>query len=269
MSNVDTFRAAHEAFNRRDWAAVMEAFAQDAEYVDRARDVTLKGPQEFTDYLRESWVAAFSDAQVTRATYSDAGGTVVAQFIGTGTNDGAMDTLPATGRSMRTPFCEILTFNQAGQIVAGQLYYDRMSMLGQLGHILSPEVDKRAADEEAIRRVVQLCLEGEATGNVDKLREAFHDDARMFGSLAGERYDVPISELFDLAASAPADTGSYRARILAVRQTEDAAFATVEEEGYWGTVSFTDYLSLARIDGTWKIINKLFAHTGGEPPEMT
>lgn len=123
-------------------------------------------------------------------------------------------------------------------------------------------------DYDAIRRTVQLCLDGEATGDVDKLREAFHADARMFGSLAGDRYDVPISELFDLAASAPADTGRYRARILAVEQTGDAAFATVVEEGYWGTVSFVDYLSLAKIAGTWKIVSKLFAHTGGEPPAL-
>jgi hypothetical protein len=121
---------------------------------------------------------------------------------------------------------------------------------------------------DAIRRTVQLCLDGEATGDVDKLRAAFHPDARMFGSLAGERYDVPIQELFDLAASAPADTGRYRSRILAVQQTGDAAFATVVEEGYWGTVSFVDYLSLAKVGGDWKIVSKLFAHTGGEPPEM-
>jgi Putative lumazine-binding len=124
-------------------------------------------------------------------------------------------------------------------------------------------------DYDAIRRTVQLCLDGEATGDVEKLREAFHVDARMFGSLAGERYDVPIQELFDLAASAPADTGRYRSRILALQQTGDAAFATVAEEGYWGTVSFIDYLSLAKIGGAWKIVNKLFAHTGGEPPEMS
>jgi Putative lumazine-binding len=124
-------------------------------------------------------------------------------------------------------------------------------------------------DYDAIRRTVQLCLDGEATGDVEKLREAFHVDARMFGSLAGERYDVPIQELFDLAASAPADTGRYRSRILALQQTGDAAFATVAEEGYWGTVSFIDYLSLAKIGGGWKIVNKLFAHTGGEPPEMS
>lgn len=124
-------------------------------------------------------------------------------------------------------------------------------------------------DYDAICRVVQLCLDGEATGDVAKLQEAFHEDARMFGSLAGERYDVPISELFDLAASSPADTGRYRARILSVHQTGDAAFATVAEEGYWGTVTFVDYLSLARINRTWKIVNKVFAHTGGEPPDMT
>ena len=126
-----------------------------------------------------------------------------------------------------------------------------------------------AVDRDAICRVVQLCLDGEATGDVDKLREAFHPDARMFGSLAGERYDVPIAELFALAASAPADTGNYRTRILDVQQTDDAAFATVAEDGYWGTVSFVDYLSLVRIDGTWKIVNKTFAHTGGEPPDMS
>src|ERR687885_3025879 len=68
------------------------------------------------------------------------------------------------------------------------------------------------SDYDAIHRVLQLCTEGEAKGDVTKLREAFHPEARMFGSLAGERYDVPIEELFELAQSAPADTGSYRSR---------------------------------------------------------
>jgi hypothetical protein len=82
-----------------------------------------------------------------------------------------------------------------------------------------------------------------------------------------ERRDVPIEELFELAESAPADTGSYRSRVLSVQQTGDAAVGVVAEEGYWGTVSFIDYFLLARIDGDWKIVSKLFAHTGGEPPE--
>src|SRR5215211_6670730 len=75
------------------------------------------------------------------------------------------------------------------------------------------------SDYDAISRVLQLCTEGEAKGDVAKLREAFHKDARMFGSLAGERYDVPIEELFALAESEPADTGDYRSRVLSVQQT--------------------------------------------------
>src|SRR5215210_2070270 len=123
------------------------------------------------------------------------------------------------------------------------------------------------SDYDAICRVLQLCTDGEAKGDVAKLREAFHADARMFGSIAGERYDTPIEELFALAESSPADTGSYRSRVLSVQQTGDAAVGVVAEEGYWGSLSFIDYFLLARIEGDWKIVSKLFAHTGGEPPE--
>ena len=122
-------------------------------------------------------------------------------------------------------------------------------------------------DYDAIRDVVQLCLDGEAKGDVAKLQEAFHQDAWMFGELAGTRYDVPIQSLFDMAAEGPADTGSYQSRILSITQLGDVATATVAEEGYWGTVSFVDFLNLCRIEGTWKIVNKTFAHVGGEPPE--
>jgi hypothetical protein len=135
------------------------------------------------------------------------------------------------------------------------------------GIAVNPGAGSLVEDYDAIRQVVQLCLDGEATGDVEKLREAFHDDAHMFGSLAGERYDVPISVLMDMSASSPADTGQYQSRIVSVHQTGDAALAIVAEEGYWGSVSFIDYLSLSRIDGRWKIVSKLFAHTGGEPPD--
>jgi hypothetical protein len=47
----------------------------------------------------------------------------------------------------------------------------------------------------------------------------------------------------------------------------DAAVATLAEEGCWGQVSFVDFFSLARFDSTWKIVNKTFAHTGGEMPQ--
>jgi hypothetical protein len=104
-------------------------------------------------------------------------------------------------------------------------------------------------DYDAICRVLQLYTEGEAKGDVTKLRQAFHADARMFGSISGEREDVPIEELFAEAESEPADTGSYRSRVLSVQQTGDAAVGVVADEGYWGSLSFIDYFLLARIEG--------------------
>jgi len=60
--------------------------------------------------------------------------------------------------------------------------------------------------------------------------------------------------------------GSYSARVTSVEQVGDVATATLEESGCWGAVSFVDFFALARIEGTWKIVSKVFAHTSGEMP---
>jgi hypothetical protein len=138
LSNVDNYRQGLEAFNARDWDGVGEAYTANAQYVDRARDVTLKGQEEIVDYLRDGWVGAFSDAQCTRVSVLDAGDAVIGQFVGVGTNDGPLGPMPATGRRMQVPFCEVARFNPAGQIVASELYYDQLSILTQLGHVQEP-----------------------------------------------------------------------------------------------------------------------------------
>ena len=122
-------------------------------------------------------------------------------------------------------------------------------------------------DVDAITEVVQLYLDGTARGDRAKLDEAFHPDARMYGALGDQRYDVPTSEFAELVAESPADAGgTFRARISSIARIGDAASATVIEEGFWGTVSFVDFLSLSRVQGRWRIVSKTFVHTGGEPP---
>lgn len=80
---------------------------------------------------------------------------------------------------------------------------------------------------------------------------------------------LPIVDFFAMADGNPADVaGSYSASIVGVNQVGDAATVQLEEDGYWGGVSFTDFFSLARIEGEWLIVNKTFAHTGGDPPPM-
>ncbi len=76
-------------------------------------------------------------------------------------------------------------------------------------------MSKRVRDYDAIARVVQLYIVGGSKGDVGKLKEAFHDDARMFGDISGTRYDVPMGAFFDMAAATPADAdGTYEARIV-------------------------------------------------------
>ena len=125
------------------------------------------------------------------------------------------------------------------------------------------------SEKAEITRTVDLYVEGMRTGDGAKLREAFHPQAWMFGSIAGTRYDEPIGELIAMVDGHAVDVdGSFQARVVSVEQVGDAAFAVLDEQGVWGTVSFTDFLTLAQIDGAWTIANKTFAHTGGDPPAM-
>ena len=125
------------------------------------------------------------------------------------------------------------------------------------------------SEKAEITRAVDLYVEGVRTGDAAKLREAFHPQAWMFGSVAGTRYDEPIGELIALVEEHPADVdGSFQARVVSVEQVGDAAFVVLEEEGFWGTLSMTDVFTLVQIDGVWRIANKTFAHTAGEPPPM-
>src|SRR5262249_5596239 len=121
-------------------------------------------------------------------------------------------------------------------------------------------------ERTAIESTIQLYIDGSSTGDIDKLKQAFNEGAWMYGSLGGHRYDVPITEMFAMVAEAPLGSDNYNARITSVDQVGDAAVVRIEEEGCWGTVSFVDWFAVAKINGAWKIVNKIFAHTGGEMP---
>jgi hypothetical protein len=81
------------------------------------------------------------------------------------------------------------------------------------------------AEQTAITEVVQAYIDGSRSGDADQLRGAFHPDARMYGSIAGQRFDLPIEEFFALASGQPADVdGTYEARIVSVEHVGDAAY---------------------------------------------
>ncbi|HST16337.1 MAG TPA: nuclear transport factor 2 family protein [Gaiellaceae bacterium] len=136
--NVERHRAGHEAFNRRDFDALVSEYAENIAWTDHARGITFSTPERFKDDFLRGWVQASSDCQVTDARYTAADGMVVARFTCRGTNDGPLGPFPATGKQWSLPMCELWHFDTAGSVVGGEIYYDQASLLTQLGLLPEP-----------------------------------------------------------------------------------------------------------------------------------
>jgi hypothetical protein len=132
--------------------------------------------------------------------------------------------------------------------------------------------------QNEIIKVIELAMVGARDGNVDKLKQAFHREARMFGEVEQKRYDEPISSFFKLCKSHPLGKGGrYRFRIVSTTRVGGAAMVMVAEDGCWGSgeqagkrgAAFVDFFTVTRTSGVWQITNKTFAFTGGViPPEV-
>ena len=138
MGNADTHRRTFDMFNQRDWSSVAATLAEDCELIDRARGFTVKGREQWIETVK-GWVAAQSDARVTDPRVIDGGDATVLLFTGVGTNDGPLGPLPATGRPLNLPFCEVKYWDASGKTTRAEWYYDQVGMLVQLGHMQPPE----------------------------------------------------------------------------------------------------------------------------------
>ena len=116
-------------------------------------------------------------------------------------------------------------------------------------------------DLEEVTRMLNLYIDGAGNGNADCLWSAFHESARWFGSVDGVDYDMDKDGFTALMVEQPGNPSS--SKIVDIQIAGTAAIATVEEEGFWGTLSFTDFFTLAILEGRWQITCKTFAHTGG------
>jgi hypothetical protein len=115
-------------------------------------------------------------------------------------------------------------------------------------------------DAERIAAKIDAYTRGCRTGEEGPLKEAFHQDARMFGAVGADRYDVPVLGGMSVAM-AERPTGGHDARILAIDVEGDAASVKLAESGFWGQ-DFVNFFLLSRIDGEWQIVGKAFTHVG-------
>jgi Putative lumazine-binding len=117
-----------------------------------------------------------------------------------------------------------------------------------------------STDIAQIEQKIDGYVRGCRTGDETYLKAAFHPDARMFGAVGEDRYDVPIFGGMSTAVSQQ-PTVDHQADIEVIEITGDAAYVKLIESGFWGQ-DFVDYFLLSRIDGEWQIVAKSFAHLG-------
>lgn len=111
-------------------------------------------------------------------------------------------------------------------------------------------------DYQEIRDVVAQYVNGCATGNVDLTKKAFAPGAVMYGYLNGNLCAGSIDALYGAISQLGGDAAT-KAEIDVIDVVGTAATVRVVMEN-WHGMSFTDFHSLVKMDGEWKIVSKVF-----------
>ena len=130
-TSEDVVRAYFDALNERDYEKVAGAFADDCEFVSVASGVRFRGTESVLHGLRE-FADAFPDWTVQVVNVVASGPYVAAEWMTTGTHEGMFRGESPTGIRVRRNGCSVAEV-EAGRIVRYRDYYDRATLLEQLG----------------------------------------------------------------------------------------------------------------------------------------
>ncbi len=112
-------------------------------------------------------------------------------------------------------------------------------------------------EETAARVPLENYLKGHATGDAEFFKKAFHPEAKLFWFRDGKFNTRTSAEYIAGATGKPAADESQRKRwIESVNITGNTGVAKIVLD--YPQMKFTDYMSLLKVDGEWKIVNKTF-----------
>lgn len=106
----------------------------------------------------------------------------------------------------------------------------------------------------AIEKTLRLYIDGGRLGDLGQLREAFHPSARLQFVKEGSYQEWTLNQY--LGWKTPGEKLKYQGRILSIDYAGSTATAKLEAE--YDTHRFIDYMSLLKIEGRWRIVNKIF-----------
>ena len=116
---------------------------------------------------------------------------------------------------------------------------------------------QQANEDAAVRKPLEAYLRGHATGDGAHMRQAFLPSAHIEGIRDGKFLSWTADEYIAGFKGKPAEDEAKRKRSIdQVDVTGNAAMARVTLDYPSGT--FTDYFVLLKVDGEWKIANKVW-----------
>jgi Putative lumazine-binding len=116
------------------------------------------------------------------------------------------------------------------------------------------------SDYDAIAKTIQHYIDGAVSGKGEDMKPAFHKDATIFGYIGADLLAGPIQQLFDWNDQNGPATG-LEAQITSIDIVGMIATVRLELDN-WTSHRFTDQYTMLKIDGEWKIMNKVFhAHS--------
>jgi len=116
-------------------------------------------------------------------------------------------------------------------------------------------VQAQDSDYAAIEQAVSYYLDGGTQNDFATLEKAFHTDARM-SFIADDSYREVNAIQFFKERMKPGPPQDRTTHIVSIEKNGHCAFAKLEIQ--YPTFSFHDYMTLLKIDGQWKIVNKSF-----------
>ena len=124
--------------------------------------------------------------------------------------------------------------------------------------LLVARASTQGAEEPAVRTALNQYLRGHATGNGDEMRKAFLPTAHIEGIRDGQFVSWTVDEYVSRFDGKPAaDEASRRRTIDSVDISGTAAMARATL--VHGATTFVDYFVLLKVDGQWRIANKVYS----------
>ena len=112
------------------------------------------------------------------------------------------------------------------------------------------------SDREGIAQAIQHYIDGAISGRGDDMKLGFHPQATIFGYVGDDLMAGPIQQLYDWNDTNGAAT-ELQALIAGIDIAGTVATVRLELENWTGS-RFTDLFTLLKVDGAWKIMNKVF-----------